>query len=546
VLNIFDYLKEKVSKSIKNLTEEEIKFDIETVKNDKFGDFSSNVAMQLTKILRDNPRNIATKIVENFEEDSFIGKIDIAGPGFINFFLSEEFYHNFLNKVKNGNTKDIFTFNNYKNDRVHVEFVSANPTGPLNVVSARAAAVGDSVSNLIIRGGAKKVEREFYVNDAGNQVLMLANSVKARYEELLGNDIEFPENGYHGAYILDIAKDFRKEYGDDFDYKKSENIEVFRDFALAHNLKSQDNSLKKYGVIFDKYYSEKGLRESKKVEDVFEKLKEKGETFQADGAVWFEASKYGDEKDRVLITKEGNPTYFLPDIAYHYDKLDRGNDWSIGFWGPDHHGYFCRLHGALQSLGFAKEKYEFRIVQQINLLRGGETVKMSKRTGEIISMDELIDEVGVDSAKFSFLMRTTNAHLDFDIEVAKKKSDENPVFYIQYAHARICSILRTVEDDMKDENLNWSRLIEKQEITLIKKLYYYNSALKLAINHLEPHRINHYLLELAKDFHNFYQHCRVIVEDKELSKTRYSLINVTRKVIADALSLLGISAPERM
>ncbi len=546
MLNIFDYLREKVSKAVSKVTDDVVSFDIETVKNEQFGDFSTNIAMQLTKLLRDNPRNIATKIVENFEEDSFIAKVEIAGPGFINFFLSDEFYYSFLSDVKENDCQEIFKLDNYKGDKVHVEFVSANPTGPLNVVSARAGAVGDAVANLILRGGAEKVEREFYVNDAGNQVNLLAESVKARYMQELGVECEFPENGYHGAYVVDIAKDFAKEYGNDFDYKNEENLAVFRDFALAHNLKSQDESLKKYGVIFDEYFSEKKLRESGKVETAFDLLKSKGETFEADGAVWFEATKYGDEKDRVLVTSEGNPTYFLPDIAYHHDKLNRGNDWSIGFWGPDHHGYFCRLHGALQSLGYQKENYEFRIVQQINLLRGGETVKMSKRTGEIISMDELIEEVGVDSAKFSFLQRTTNAHLDFDIEVAKKKSDENPVFYIQYAHARICSILRTVENEMKDMELNWSRLVEQQEIALIKKLYFYNSALKLAISHLEPHRINVYLLELAKDFHNFYQHCRVIVEDKELSKARYSLANVTRKIIADGLSLLGISAPEKM
>ena len=548
MIPIEEYIKSKVRETLKKLSiKEKIDINIEKPKNDKFGDFTINTAMQLAKVLKRSPRDIASDIVKNIDDDKgYFEKIEIAGPGFINFYIKNEYFYQFLDYIFNYNVNEFFKYEYYKNHKVNVEFVSANPTGPLNVVSGRAAAVGDSVCRLIERGSAQKVDREFYINDAGNQVKLLGLSLRARYAQLLGYDEEVPEDGYHGEYLKDIAKAFLEKYGKDFDWRDEKNLDIFINFALEYNINWQKRSLEQYGVKFDIWFSEKKLRESGLVDEVLNRLIELGYTYEKDGAIWFKATEFGDEKDRVLVTKDKRPTYFLPDIAYHVNKASRGYDWFLVFWGPDHHGYFPRLWGALDALGYDRNRFDFRIVQQVNLLRGGKQVKMSKRTGEIITLDELLEEVGKDAAKFFFLMRSSNSHLDFDIEVAKKQTDENPVFYIQYAHARICSILRNIDEDIKDIDIDWSLLKEPGEIKLIKKIYQYNEILNLAVKNLEPHRINHYLIELAGEFHNFYHHYRVITEPKELSKARYGLIEVVKKVIKDGLDILGIDAPERM
>ncbi len=548
MIPIEEYIKSKVRETLKKLSiKEKIDINIEKPKNDKFGDFTINTAMQLAKVLKRSPRDIASDIVKNIDDDKgYFEKIEIAGPGFINFYIKNEYFYQFLDYIFNYNVNEFFKYEYYKNHKVNVEFVSANPTGPLNVVSGRAAAVGDSVCRLIERGSAQKVDREFYINDAGNQVKLLGLSLRARYAQLLGYDEEVPEDGYHGEYLKDIAKAFLEKYGKDFDWRDEKNLDIFINFALEYNINWQKRSLEQYGVKFDIWFSEKKLRESGLVDEVLNRLIELGYTYEKDGAIWFKATEFGDEKDRVLVTKDKRPTYFLPDIAYHVNKASRGYDWFLVFWGPDHHGYFPRLWGALDALGYDRNRFDFRIVQQVNLLRGGKQVKMSKRTGEIITLDELLEEVGKDAAKFFFLMRSSNSHLDFDIEVAKKQTDENPVFYIQYAHARICSILRNIDEDIKDIDIDWSLLKEPGEIKLIKKIYQYNEILNLAVKNLEPHRINDYLIELAGEFHNFYHHYRVITEPKELSKARYGLIEVVKKVIKDGLDILGIDAPERM
>lgn len=548
VMTVKGYIEKQLALAVEKIgfNPTEIFIDIEKTRLSGMGDFTTNIAMKNSKIFKSKPLDIARQILENIDFDStIVEKSEIANPGFLNFFVSKNYFFGVIKEIYAQSCDSLFRNNiYYKDKKVIVEFVSANPTGPLNVVSARAAAIGDCVAKLLDRGGAAKITKEFYINDAGRQVNLLGESVKARYIELITGECNyFPEDGYHGVYIRDIAQAFRKKHGDGF---VDETTETFIEFSLDYNISWQKKTLANYGVEFDVWYSEKKLRGSGKVEKVLEGLKKSGKTYESEGAMWFKATEYGDEKDRVLVTQEGLPTYFLPDIAYHNDKIERGHDVSIGYWGPDHHGYFARLHGALESLGYSKEMFDLRIVQQVNLKRDGENVKMSKRTGEIVMMDELIEEVGKDAAKYFFLERTASSHLDFDIEIAKKQGDENPVFYIQYAHARICSILNSDANSFNFDNVDTTLLSHPSEILLIKKCYEYQDIIEIAIKYLEPHRINHYLCELAGEFHNFYQQCRVITEPQELKNARGLLICCVKKIIADGLSILGISAPEKM
>ena len=522
--------------------------NLERPKQDGFGDISSPVAMSLAKIAKDAPRRIAEKIVQNLEMDSFyIEKVEIAGPGFINFYLSKQCLQKaVLDIIEEGET---FGFSNTGgNHKVQFEFVSANPTGPLNVVSARAAAIGDVVTRLHKAAGYES-QSEFYVNDAGRQIRLLGASLNARYMTELGHEEPIPEDGYHGEYLRDLALEVIDTHKDRYLHVEAdERKEQFSQLALEYMLKRHQKSLEQYGVVYDNWFRESSIRSENAQDVILEKFKQNDLTYERDGALWFQTCNYGDEKDRVLITSEGEPTYFLIDIAYHQTKYDRGFETIHDFWGPDHHGYIDRMKAAMVALGHAKESFQVSIIQQVNLLRGGQIVKMSKRAGEIIEMDELLDEVGVDAARYFFVDRKMSQPLDFDIDLAKKQSDENPVYYLQYAHARICNIFRyaekngvTVPDRGKTDFLE-----NALELAVIKKMMEYPEIISKSAQFLEPHRVTNYLHELATVFHRFYHENRVVTEDQELTIARLMLAKAAKQVLANGLELLGISAPENM
>jgi arginyl-tRNA synthetase len=523
-------------------------FGLEKPKQEEFGDIASALAMNYAKIAKESPRKVAEKIMEHFDIDPlFVNKIEIAGPGFINFYLAKEcLQQTVLEIIADGPNYGRSDWG--QNQKVQLEFVSANPTGPLNIVSARAAALGDVIANLFSMVGYD-VQREFYVNDAGRQIRLLGASLSARYMAELGRDEPFPEDGYHGYYLKDLAQDIIAQEGNKYiglDVK--ERQELFSRLALEHMLDRQRVSLERYGVRYDVWFRETAIRERNSHLHVIEKFKTAGHCFEEGGALWFRSSQFGDVKDRVLVTREGEPTYFLIDIAYHEDKFSRGFDKIIDFWGPDHHGYIERMRAALLALGHSSEVFEVYIIQQVNLLRAGETVKMSKRAGEIIEMEELIDEVGVDAARYFFVDRRLSQPLDFDIDLAKKQSDENPVYYIQYAHARICSVLRHAGNSGVPipETAKTDCLREELELAVIKKLTDYPEIISRSAQLLEPHRLTNYLLELATVYHRFYHVHRIVTENTELTAARILLSKAVRQVLADGLKILGISAPEAM
>jgi len=415
-------------------------------------------------------------------------------------------------------------------------------------VSARAAAIGDVLANCFSLCGFD-ARREFYVNDAGRQIRLLGRSLSSRYLTALGNDQPVPEDGYHGLYLRDLALEIVQRDGDRYaGLAEEERDAQFSSLALEYMLERQKNSLDAYGVHYDLWFRESRLREGQAHQAVLEKLDKAGLSYQQDGALWFQSSKFGDEKDRVLITSAGEPTYFLIDIAYHQNKYERGFDQIIDFWGPDHHGYIDRMRAAILALGHPADSFQVSIIQQVNLLRNGQPVKMSKRAGEIIEMDELVEEVGVDASRFFFVDRRISQPLDFDIELAKKQTDENPVYYVQYAHARICNVLRYAQEQGRTlpDQAETSRLENEFELQLIKKLIDYPEVIARAAQYLEPHRIPDYLQELATVFHRFYHENRVVMEDEEVSNARLLLCRAARLVLANGLKILGISAPETM
>lgn len=523
-------------------------FILETPKQQEYGDLSWPSAMNLAKTARRAPRQIAEEMVANMEPDpALVEKIEIAGPGFINFFLAKKgLQQAVLEILQTGKKFGTSTWGN--NERVQIEFVSANPTGPLNVVSARAAAVGDTLIK-IFKAVGYHAHSEFYVNDAGRQVRMLGESLAARYLSELGQEMPVPEEGYHGEYLIDLAKQIVAREGDKYVAMEADKRnKLMSQIALAHNIKWQKQSLERYGVEFDRWYRETEVRGEKAHERILAILAEKNLTYEKEGALWFRSSLYGDEKDRVLVTSEGEPTYFLIDIAYHQTKYERGFSKIHDFWGPDHHGYIPRMSAALQALGHPKESFQVSIIQQVNLLRDGQVVKMSKRAGRLIEMDELVEEVGVDAARYFFIDRRMSQPLDFDIELAKKQSDENPVYYVQYAHARICNILRHAEESGHPvpETASTEPLQEEQEMALIKKLLDYPDVVSKAAQFMEPHRVTSYLHSLATEFHRFYHNHKVVSDDKALTDARLMLCKATVQVLANGLGLSGISAPTNM
>lgn len=513
-----------------------------------FGDFATNFAMQAAKAAKTNPRVIAEAIVNRLKE-TWLDKAVIAGPGFINFYLKSDWLYVMLADIlaqgqRYGNNPS------RAGERIQVEFVSANPTGPLHVGHGRGAAVGSALVNLLKAAGYD-VASEFYINDAGNQIDNLAASVNARYEELLGRDIKFPENGYHGQDIVQTAQAIVAQDGDKhLSLSLEERLALFKGIALQEKLLALKTDLAAFNVEFDVWFSECTLHESNALSETCKVLQDNGFIYEHEGALWLKSTEYGDDKDRVVIRDNGIPTYLAADIAYHRNKLERGFDQLINIWGADHHGYICRVKAAIASLGYSPEQLEVLIVQMVSLYRDGQLVKMSKRTGQSVTLSELIEEVGTDAARFFFIMRSLDSQLDFDLDLAKSKSNENPVYYIQYAYARIASIFRQLAEagiTLGDiDNTNLSVLTNECEIDLIKKLGEYQEEIIDAARERAPHRIARYAHDLAGQFHTFYNQCRINGVDEELQKGRMALVKAVQTTIGHALGILGISAPEKM
>lgn len=514
----------------------------------EFGDFATNFAMQSARSLKCNPRVIAQAVVNNLD-CAYVEKMEIAGPGFINFYLKQDWMYDMLAGI-------IAEGENYGNlvsdckEKIQLEYVSANPTGPLHVGHGRGAAVGSALANLMKAAGMN-VSREYYINDAGNQINNLAASVNARYLEQLGQTVEFPENGYHGHDIIETAERIVRIYGDRFlNMSEEERLKEFRTIALKEKLAALKEDLEAFNVTYDEWFSEQTLHDANAIKNACDLLTERGYLYEQAGALWLKATDYGDDKDRVVIRDNGVPTYFAADIAYHRDKYARGFDRVINLWGADHHGYIARMKAAVGALGYHPDQLEVLILQMVSLYRNGELVKMSKRTGQSVTLNELIEEVGTDAARFFFVMRSIDSQLDFDLTLATEKSNENPVYYIQYAHARICSIMRQLDEagivviPATEAKLN--TLTEASELELIKKLGEYPEMLAGAAKERAVHRVAHYVHDLAGLFHSFYNQCRILGVDSDLQQARIALVKTVGHVIRHALGILGVSAPERM
>ncbi|MBI3754381.1 MAG: arginine--tRNA ligase [Deltaproteobacteria bacterium] len=527
---------------------------IEKPKKDEFGDFATNAAMLLAGKEGKPPRQIAELIAKEMRQSENIKKVEVAGPGFINIFMEDDYWLGFLKEIHVSGEKfgssDIGA-----GKKIQVEFVSANPTGPLHIGHGRGAAFGDALARLLKTAGYD-VATEFYVNDAGAQVKNLAESILLRIKEEAGEKVEFGADHYKGEYISKLAAVYRGLAKKGVEESKEE---IGR-FALQTILEWIKKDLSDFHVNFDSWFSEKSLFDSGKVQKLIQELKGKGFIYEDSGALWFKSTVFGDDKDRVVVRENGEPTYFASDIAYHHDKYERGFDTLINIWGADHHGYIPRIKSVVQALGHDRESLKILLVQMVSLSRGGQPVTMSKRAGEYITLREVLDEVGADACRFFFLMRKSDAHLEFDLELAKKQAPENPVFYVQYAHARICSIIKhakTVSScklQVASLNLNLEScnskpflcLSLKEALDIIKKLASFPDVVRGSAAATEPHRITFYLQELAGLFHSYYNRNRVVTEDKELTNARLYLCEAVRIVIHNGLKLLGVSAPEEM
>lgn len=522
---------------------------LEVPKDREHGDYASNIAMMISRQTRLSPRKNAEIILKYFDgRNCFVEKSEIAGPGFINFYLDRRWLYQVLRQVHEQDSE--FGHQNIGGgEKVQIEFVSANPVGPMNVVNARAAAVGDTLSRLLDAIGYD-VTKEYYVNDAGNQARVFGRSIAARYLQLKGQDVEFPEDGYPADYVIDLAKELMAEHPD-LDKMSWEELSSFcTKWGVDRMVASQKQDLAAFGVEFDVWFREHQLHDEHAVERTLDYLRSKGYLYEAENAVWFRSTVFGDDKDHVVIKSDGTPTYLAPDIAYHWNKFQRGFSKVIDILGPDHHGYIGRMKAAVQALGYSEDSLEIIILQLVNLLRNGEKVRMSKRRGEFITMSELVSEVGKDAARYFFLMRSPESHLDFDMSLAIEESSDNPVYYVQYAHARICSILRQAADEgipvRKYEDLAEVQLLEDVEFELLRKMASFPEEVALAGTRREPHRIARYVHELASLFHNFYTHCRVLGEQPAVRDSRLALVDCVRIVLRNGLYLLGIDAPERM
>ncbi len=523
------------------------KIILEVPPKKELGDFATNVAMQSAKAFHMNPRMIAQELQKRIQGD-WLDHIEIAGPGFINFYLkSNVLYDGLAAIIARGEgfgqlpQKDMAP--------VQVEYVSANPTGPLHVGHGRGAAAGSALVN-VMRAAGYPVTSEYYINDAGNQINNLARSVNHRYLELLGkaDKKDFPEDGYHGADIIDTANRIIKKDGSKYlDMSEEERMGIFKELALQEKLAALKEDLAAFNCEFDVWYSERTLHPDK-VKAACQQLQDNGKIYEQEGALWLKSTDYGDDKDRVVIRDNGVPTYLAADIAYHKDKYDRGFGRIINIWGADHHGYICRVKAAMSALGYDAGKLDVLLLQMVRLLRGGKLVKLSKRTGQTVTLAELIEEVGTDAARYFFIMRSMDSQLDFDLDLAKSKSNENPVYYIQYAHARICSIFRQAEENglKVGEAPELSLLQDDTEVAIINKLQEYEEEIQRAAAEYAPQRIARYAYELAGCFHSFYNQCRILGVDEKLAEARLALVTVTAHTIRHALGILGVSAPEKM
>ena len=514
----------------------------------EFGDFATNIAMQSARIARRAPKMIAEAIVAQMDYP-WLDRAEIAGAGFINFFLKHDVIYDTLKNILAAGA-DYGKAPLREEDTIQVEYVSANPTGPLHVGHGRGAAYGSALVNLLRAAGCN-VQAEYYINDAGNQMNNLAASVNARYLQLLGREADIPENGYHGHDIIDTAQAIIDQDVDAYlNMPEEERLELFKDRAYVEKLKALKRDLAAFNVHFDNWFSERTLHPDA-IHGACDVLKQRGKLYEKDGALWLKSTDYGDDKDRVVIRDNGVPTYLAADIAYHKNKYDRGFNSLINLLGADHHGDVARVKAAMAALGYDPEKLEILLLQMVSLFRDGKPVKMSKRTGQAITLNELIEEVGADAARYFFIMRSLDTQLDFDLDLAKSHSNENPVYYIQYAHARIYSIYRQVQEagdalDMNWADVQWDKLKEEQELEMIKKMAAFPEEIQRAARERAPHRIAHFAHELAGLFHTFYNHCRIIQEDKELEKARLALVTAVRITIANSLAILGVSAPEKM
>ena len=514
---------------------------IEVPKNKDNGDFSSNVAMKLAKTLKDNPVNIANKIKDAIDYSDKIEKIEIANPGFINIYLKDEYVFSGISNVINDGD-NYGKCNVGKGKKIDIEFVSANPTGILHLGTARGAAYGSNLANIMSFAGYN-VTKEYYINDAGNQINNLGISIKERYKGLCGKEENMPEDGYYGNEIIDIAKMI---YDENKNTKLNEDLEYFKEIGVSYLLNIIKNDLSSFGVCFDVWTSEKAIRAKGRIEESLKILKEKGLTYENDGALWLKTTVYGDDKDRVLIKKDKSYTYLVPDIAYHLDKFDRGFDYLIDVFGADHHSYVSRLKASIEALGYDKDKLEVRLLQMVRLLKDGRVVKMSKRTGGNITISELVDEVGCDCARYFFAERSLDGQMDFDISLALKKSNENPFYYVGYAHARICSILSEAKNKGLKIKTDVNNITDMDSKALMLKVYEFMEVVKTSVLKKEPHLITNYVYELASLFHNYYGKHRILTDDVSKSEQYLGLIKTVEITIKNALKLIGVTAPDKM
>ncbi|MDA8692363.1 arginine--tRNA ligase [Candidatus Pseudothioglobus singularis] len=580
-----DQLQDLLKKCIQDLINEGLinemppKVRLDHTKDKSHGDYATNIALMLAKQAKTSPLELAKIIVNQLEDASFIKKTEIAGPGFINFFLSDASSASIVSEIIE--LGEMYGKSEIgKGQSILLEYVSANPTGPLHVGHGRGAAYGATVSNLL-RNIGFKVDNEYYVNDAGRQMDILTVSIFLRYLSLCGEQIRFPDNGYQGQYINDIADSIVVESGESFKQsadiffenickdgieggdKEShidelivrakdllgDNFQTIFQVGIESILGGIKDDLADFGVRFEKWFSEQSLIDSGLSESCITRLKDSGHIYKKDGALWFKTTNYGDEKDRVVVRDNGNHTYFASDIAYHLEKLERGYDKIINVWGADHHGYIPRVKASIGALGHKPDKLEILLVQFANLYRGGQKVQMSTRSGSFVTLEDLRKEVGNDAARFFYILRKSEQHMDFDLDLAKSKTNENPVFYIQYAHARICSVFRQANEKGFESNLedaNLSLLTEEVEKNILRELSRYKSVIESAAIQYEPHQLAYYLRDLATQFHSYYNACTFILEDQDLTQARLSLIHAAKQILRNGLSILGVGAPESM
>ncbi|QIA28352.1 arginine--tRNA ligase [Thermaerobacter sp. PB12/4term] len=521
---------------------------VEVPRDPRHGDFASNAALVLAGRARRAPREVAAVLERHLPGGAWLRKVEAAGPGFLNFHLADDWWREGVRAILRAGGAFGRT-DRGGGQRVQVEFVSANPTGPLGVVNARAAALGDALARVLQAAGYR-VEKEFYLNDAGNQIRKLALSLEARMRQELGQPAEIPEGGYPGEYLIDIARDLLAAEGPALlDRPEEERWERMARFAVEAIVAQMRTQLARFGVEFDEWYPETRVREAGYPERVLERLRQRGMVYEQDGALWLRSSAVGDDKDRVLVRRDGEYTYTLVDIAYHLTKWERGFQRAIDIWGQDHHGHVVPMQAALRALGLPDGWFEVLLTQMVHLVRGGQAVRMSKRRGELVTMAEFLDEVDVDAARYFFLMRSPDTHLDFDLDLANLRSSENPVYYVQYAHARACGILRQAEAEAglrPDESVDLGPLGDPAERDLARRLLDLPGEVAAAAEAREPHRLTYYLKDVATLFHQFYTRCRVLGEEDPVAQARLALVDATRQVLATALGLLGVTAPERM